>query len=115
MPCVTPCCRGNSAHNHPCLVCLPDIGLIGGGVGILRWAGHVTRMPMTRIPRKFLSGWVANPGPLSRSYMTWGHTLKRALKAFNIPTDFEEWAALAKNRNEWKHRTRLQENDPHAT
>ena len=28
--------------------------------------------------------------------MTWGHTLKKALKAFDIPTDFEEWTALAK-------------------
>jgi hypothetical protein len=82
---------------------------------ILRWAGHVARMPMTRIPRKFLTGWVANPRPLGRPYMTWGHTLKKALKAFDIPTDFEEWTALAKNRNEWKHRTRPQENDPHTT
>jgi hypothetical protein len=56
---------------------------------ILRWAGHVARMPMTRIPRKFLTGWVANPRPLGRPYMTWGHTLKKALKAFDIPTDFE--------------------------
>ena len=82
---------------------------------ILRWAGHVARMPMTRIPRKFLTGWVANPRPLGRPYMTWGHTLKKALKAFDIPSDFEEWTALAKNRNEWKHRTRPQENDPHTT
>ena len=41
--------------------------------------------------------------------------LKKALKAFDIPTDFEEWTALAKNRNEWKYRTRPQENDPHTT
>ena len=52
---------------------------------------------------------------MGRPYMTWGHTLKKALKAFDIPTDFEERAALAKNRNEWKHRTRPQENDPHTT
>ena len=68
---------------------------------ILRWAGHVARMPMTRIPRKLLTGWVANPRPLGRPYMAWGHTLKRALKAFDIPADFEEWTALAKNRNGW--------------
>ena len=44
-----------------------------------------------------------------------GSHAKKALIAFGIPTDFEEWTALAKNRNEWKHRTRPQENDPHTT
>ena len=44
-----------------------------------------------------------------------GRRLCMALKALDTPTNFEEWAALAKNRNEWKHRTRLQENDPHTT
>ena len=39
---------------------------------------------------------------------------KKALEALDIPTDFGEWAALAKNRNEWKHRTRPLENDPHT-
>ena len=37
------------------------------------------------------------------------------IKAFVIPTDFEERTALAKIRNEWKHRTRPQENDPRTT
>ena len=48
-------------------------------------------MPMARIPRKLLTGWVANPRPLGHPYMTWGHTLKKALKAFDIPTTFEGW------------------------
>ena len=47
-------------------------------------------MPVIRIPSKFLTGLVANPRPLGRPCMTWGHTLKRALKAFDIPTDFDE-------------------------
>ena len=55
------------------------------------------------------------PKPLGRPYMTWGRALKKALKALGISTDFEEWTALAKNRNERKHRTRPQENNPHAT
>ena len=29
----------------------------------LRWAGHVSRMPMTRLPRMFLSSWVDNKRP----------------------------------------------------
>ena len=56
---------------------------------IRRWASNVARMPMARTPRKLLTGWVANPRPLGRPYMTWGHTLKKAFKAPDIPTDFE--------------------------
>ena len=38
-------------------------------------------------------------------YMAWDCTLKNALKALGISTDFEEWAALANNHNEWKRCT----------
>ena len=57
---------------------------------------HMAFLPPRRVNlnfldlRKFLTGWVANPRPLGRPYMTWGHTLKKALKAFDIPTDFKE-------------------------
>jgi len=47
---------------------------------ILRWAGHVARMPMTRAPRQLLTGWVAHPRPNGCPEMTWGRTLKKALK-----------------------------------
>ena len=49
------------------------------------------------------------PQTIGPSYMTWGHTPKKALKAPDIPTDFEERNAHAKNRNEWKHSTHPQE------
>ena len=30
---------------------------------LLRWAGHLARMDMSRLPRKLLTGWVAHPRP----------------------------------------------------
>ena len=51
---------------------------------ILRWTSHVARMPMARIPRKFLTGWVANPRPLGRPYMAW--------VTANRPAEVPSWA-----------------------
>ena len=53
-----------------------------------RWAGHVARMPMDRMPRKLLSGWVEYARPVGCPTMTWGRTLNKALKSYDIPTDF---------------------------
>ena len=44
---------------------------------IIRWAGHVARMPMTRAPRQLSVG---------------------------LPVDFKEWRAIAKDRSGWGSR-----------
>ena len=44
---------------------------------ILRWAGHVARMPMSRAPRQLLPGWVSHSRPIGCPHMTWGRTLWR--------------------------------------
>ncbi len=70
---------------------------------LLRWAGHVSRMPLNRLPRMLLTGWVANPRPLGCPQMTWGRTLKKALSSKGLPTDFTAWSQLAADRNAWRH------------
>ena len=54
----------------------------------LRWAGHVTRMPDERLPKKILYGELqvgkrSNGGQKKR----YKDTLKASLKDFNIPTE----------------------------
>jgi len=46
---------------------------------LLRWAGHVSRMPIDRLPRQLLKGFVTNPRPAGSPLMTWGRNLKKAL------------------------------------
>jgi len=70
---------------------------------ILCWAGHVARMPMTRAPRQLLTGWVAHSRPNGCPEMTWGRTLKKALKCKGLPVNFKEWRAIAEDRSEWRY------------
>ena len=72
---------------------------------ILRWAGHVARMPMTRAPRQLLTGWVANSRPNGCPEVTWGRTLKKALKCKGLQVSSKEWRAIAEDRLEWRSRT----------
>ena len=62
---------------------------------LLRWAGHVSRMPMSRVPRKLLTSWVAKPRPVGSPQMTWGRALNKALRAAGVPSTFTKWRDLA--------------------
>jgi hypothetical protein len=62
---------------------------------LLRWARHVARTPMDRMPRKVLTGWVEHARPVGCLKMTWGRTLNKALKSNDISTDFGQWSILA--------------------
>ena len=72
---------------------------------LLRWAGHVARMPMTRTPRMLLTGWVRNPRPVGAPQMTMGRTIRKALISKGIATDFPTWRKLAQDRATWRART----------
>ena len=68
----------------------------------LRWAGHVARMGMHRLPRRFLTGWVDHKRPVGRPNFTYGHSLKKVLRSRNLPTDFHQWRPLAADRDKWR-------------
>jgi len=55
---------------------------------LLRWAGHVSRMPMTWAPRQLLTGLVAHPRPTGSPPKTFGRTLKNALVRCGQSPDF---------------------------
>jgi hypothetical protein len=57
---------------------------------LLRWAGHVARMDMTRIPRNLLTGWVEHHRPTGCPPVTFGRTLKKALVAKGLPVVFTD-------------------------
>ena len=76
---------------------------------LLRWAGHVARMPMDRMPRRLLTGWVRNRRLVGAPQMTFGRTLNKALRAKGLPTTFagaRGWQRLAQDRVTWRERTR---------
>ena len=68
----------------------------------LAWAGHVTRMKLSRLPRKMLTAWVQTPRPRGAPRMTWGRTLKKYLTRAGLPAEEKEWMKIAADRERWK-------------
>ena len=66
----------------------------------LQWAGHVARMPPTRLPRMFLTSWCAHPRPQRRPDFTYGEGLAAALEYAGI--EQEGWMEVARDRAVWK-------------
>ena len=59
-------------------------------------------MPVDRIPRKLLTGWVEHARPVGCPKMAWG--VYKALKSYDLPTNFEQRSTLAADRRVWQHR-----------
>ena len=66
----------------------------------LQWAGHVYRMPETRLPRRFISSWVPNSRPVGRPYFTYGHGLESDLKEVGLHK--KGWGKYALDRMGWR-------------
>jgi hypothetical protein len=65
---------------------------------LLRWAGHVSRMPMSRVQRQLLTGWVAHSRPTGSPLMTFGRTLNTALLQCGQSPGFSAWSNVAADR-----------------
>ena len=81
---------------------------------LLRWAGHVARMPMSRAPRQLLTSLVAHSRPVACLQMKWGRTLENALASKGISKEFKEWIAIAKDRPKWRQQTHSKPKPPDA-
>ena len=66
----------------------------------LRWAGHVIRMPWTRLPRKMISCWVRSKRPRGAPRYTYGRSLYKTLKKAGI--DVNQWHVLAGDKMLWR-------------
>ena len=62
-------------------------------------------MGFERLPRRLLSAWVPGKRPAGAPKMTYGRTLGKALKKFNITSD--TWHELAAERGVWRETLRL--------
>jgi hypothetical protein len=65
---------------------------------LLRWTGHVARMPMTRTPRRLLTSWVKHKRPVGAPQMNIGRTINKALSRRGISKDFKTWSTRTRTR-----------------
>ena len=71
----------------------------------LRWLGHVHRMADGRLPKDVLYGELSEgKRKVGRPQLRFTDTVKRDMKACDIPTD--SWESLVTDRDEWRHTVR---------
>jgi hypothetical protein len=86
----------------------------------LRWAGHVMRMPWSRLPRKFMTSWVDAPRHQGRPRLYYGHDLTHELNraGFNLNRRAVDigvstsWGKAARDKGSWRKLTRLTDVKP---
>ena len=79
---------------------------------VLRWIGHIARMKRDRLPRMLLTSWVPHPRPIGCPRMTFGRTVKKAMKRreeiwpglpFDKPDNWNALTDAARQRLRQKH------------
>ena len=66
----------------------------------LRWAGHVARMDESRLPRRFLTSWVANKRRNGRPYKSTIHRIQDTIWLTGVHLD--GWVEYAQDREAWR-------------
>jgi len=69
----------------------------------LRWAGHVMRMDMSRLPRRFFSSWIQKPRKRYGQWLTWGHAIRKQMDRNGL--DRKQWSIQARDRLCWSEGT----------
>ena len=111
--CIRAMCRVNRTHTWKHHISNEDLRTRTGLKEIdtyitkrqLRWAGHVARMDMDRLPRKMISSWARNKRPQGCPKFTYGRGLVKALKKANI--DITTWSDQAKDWILWRNLVKL--------
>ena len=67
----------------------------------LLWAGHVARMPKSRLPKRPMLSWVQEPRLSGGQEMNFGRSLSGHLQHFVLPLAFTDWATIAQGRAQW--------------
>ena len=70
----------------------------------LQWAGHVWRMPETRLPQRLVSSWLTSRRPRGCPEFTYARGLKKALRGAHIP--WSDWTTIAQDRCLWRDKLR---------
>ena len=71
---------------------------------VLGWAGHLARMPPSRLPRKALTSYLNSPRHSGGQALTHGRTLYRSLRRRKIESG--RWMVEAMDREKWRAATK---------
>ena len=71
---------------------------------VLGWAGHLARMPPSRLPRKALTSYLNSPRHSGGQALTYGRTLYRSLRRRKIESG--RWMVEAMDREKWRAATK---------
>ena len=67
---------------------------------VIKWVGHVARMPFDRLPRKFLTAWVKAPrGQKGQPKLHYGTHITKCLKNIGV---LDDWYTRAQDRDGWR-------------
>ena len=70
----------------------------------LRWLGQIARMEDSRLPKKFLFGWLSKCRPAHGMKMRWRDRAKKDLKQFGITES--SWYHIAQDSSQWRSKCR---------